>query len=200
MENSAEKKTGIDKAGEDLFSFAVDREDVKALVANLPEETDIQGVTVEYELQILKIISVGWSISYYLEKSPQKTQLAELYWQTVQQFSESLSSSTELMTGHAIDYFQILKDRLAGRRAAVQKGPLLDHLWHLFVLLKHRIAQRSAHPLQDRRLQQKRSHSVRLAVEHFVHQIIHDIVVAAGERLDESGKVILSLHRDGSHL
>ena len=43
----------------------MDREDVKDLVANLPEETDIRGVTVEYELQILKIISVGWSISYY---------------------------------------------------------------------------------------------------------------------------------------
>jgi hypothetical protein len=59
------QKTEIEKAGEALFNFAVDREDVKALVANLPEETDIQGVTVEYELQILKIISVGWSISYY---------------------------------------------------------------------------------------------------------------------------------------
>ena len=63
--NSADKKTEIEKAAEALFNFAVDREDVKALVANLPEETDIQGVTVEYELQILKIISVGWSISYY---------------------------------------------------------------------------------------------------------------------------------------
>jgi hypothetical protein len=65
VKNSADKKTEIEKAGEALFNFAVDREDVKALVANLPEETDIQGVTVEYELQILKIISVGWSISYY---------------------------------------------------------------------------------------------------------------------------------------
>ncbi len=83
MKNSEEKKTGIEKAGEDLFDFAVDREDVKALVANLPEEADIHGVTVEYELQLLKIISVGWSISYYLEKGPQKTQLAELYWQAV---------------------------------------------------------------------------------------------------------------------
>jgi hypothetical protein len=112
VENSAEKKTGIEKAGEDLFNFAVDREDVKELVANLPEEADIQGVTIEYELQILKIISVGWSISYYLEKGPQKTQLAELYWQAVQKFSETISTSTGLMTGHEIDYFQILKDRL----------------------------------------------------------------------------------------
>ena len=112
MENSEEKKTGIEKAGEDLFNFAVDREDVKAFVANLPEEADIQGVTVEYELQILKIISVGWSIAYYLEKGSHKTQLAEFYWQAVQQFAKSISTSTGLVTGHEIDYFQILKDRL----------------------------------------------------------------------------------------
>jgi len=112
VKNSADNKTEIEKAGEALFNFAVDHEDVKALVANLPEETDIQGVTVEYELQILKIISVGWSISYYLEKGPQKTQLAELYWQAVEQFSQSISRSTGLMTGHEIDYFQILKERL----------------------------------------------------------------------------------------
>ena len=123
MEDSEEKKTTIEKAGEDLFNFAVDREDVKALVARLPEEAHIQGVTVEYELQILKIISVGWSISYYLEKSPQKTQLAELYWQAVQQFSKSLSTSTEVMIGHAIDYFQVLKDRLDMYLDALYKKP-----------------------------------------------------------------------------
>jgi len=126
MENSAEKKTGIEKAGEDLFNFAVDREDVKALVAKLPEETDIQGVTVEYELQILKIISVGWSISYYLEKGPQKNQLAEFYWQAVQQFSKSLSASTELMTGQEIDYFRILKDRLDMYLGALNENPYVS--------------------------------------------------------------------------
>jgi len=126
MENSAEKKTGIEKAGEDLFNFAVDREDVKALVAKLPEETDIQGVTVEYELQILKIISVGWSISYYLEKGPQKNQLAEFYWQAVQQFSKGLSASTELMIGQEIDYFQILKDRLDMYLGALNENPYVS--------------------------------------------------------------------------
>jgi hypothetical protein len=123
MENSEEEKRGIEKAGTDLFNFAVDREDVKALMARLPEEADIQRVTVEYELQILKIISVGWSISYYLEKGPHKTQLAELYWQAVQKFSETISTSTELMTGHEINYFQILKDRLNMYLHALNENP-----------------------------------------------------------------------------
>jgi hypothetical protein len=123
MKTSEEKKTGIEKAGEDLFNFAVDREDVKTLVANLPEEIDVQVVTVEYELQILKIISVGWSIAYYLEKGPQKTQLAECYWQEVQQFANNISASTGLVTGHEIDYFQILKDRLDMYLAALNENP-----------------------------------------------------------------------------
>jgi hypothetical protein len=126
MENSEGEKRGIEKAGTDLFNFAVDREDVKTLMAHLPEEAEIQRVTVEYELQILKIISVGWSISYYLEKGPHKTQLAELYWQEVQKFSETISTSTGLMTGHEIDYFQILKDRLNMYLHALNENPYLS--------------------------------------------------------------------------
>jgi len=122
MENS-EIKSGIEKASEDLISFAVDREDVKWLMAQLPEEAEIKRGTVEYELQILKIISVGWSISYYLENSPQKNQLLELYWNAVYEFSQSISTTTGLMIGHDIDYFQILKDRLDMYVDAMAKKP-----------------------------------------------------------------------------
>lgn len=55
-------------AATDLFDFAVDREDTKALMARLPADTAANRVAVEYELQALRIISVGWSISYYLER------------------------------------------------------------------------------------------------------------------------------------
>jgi hypothetical protein len=112
MEDSEKEKSGIEKAGEDLFNFAIDREDVKCFMAHLAEEADIKRSTVEYELQILKIISVGWSASYYLENNPQKNQLLDLYWKAVYDFSHSISSTTELMTGQNIDYFQTLKDRL----------------------------------------------------------------------------------------
>ncbi|OEU65731.1 MAG: hypothetical protein BBJ57_11775 [Desulfobacterales bacterium PC51MH44] len=117
------KKAEIEKAGEDLLSFAIDREDVKWLMAHLPEEAEIKRGTVEYELQILKIISVGWSISYYLENSPQKNQLLELYWNAVYEFSQSISTTTGLMIGHDIDYFQILKGRLDMYVDAMAKKP-----------------------------------------------------------------------------
>ncbi len=54
MNNAEKKKSELEKAGEDLLDFAVDRVDVKWLMDRLPEEADIKRVTVEYELQILK--------------------------------------------------------------------------------------------------------------------------------------------------
>ena len=122
MENS-EIESGIEKAGEDLLSFAIDREDVKWLMAQLPEEAEIKLGTVEYELQILKIISVGWSISYYLENSSHKNQLLELYWNAVYELSQSISSTAGLMIDNDIDYFQILKDRLDMYVDAMAKKP-----------------------------------------------------------------------------
>lgn len=123
MTNSTEKKTEIEKAGEDLLDFAVDREDVNWLMGRLPEQADIKRVTVEYELQILKIISIGWSLSYYLENSPPKTELLELYWNSINEFSQSISTTTEYMIGQHVDYFQILKDRLERYVAALEKHP-----------------------------------------------------------------------------
>ena len=95
MENSENKKSEIEKTGEDLFNFAIDREDVKWLMDRLPPEADVKRTTVEYELQILKIITVGWSISYYLANSPQKNVLVERYWNDVNEFSRNLTTTME---------------------------------------------------------------------------------------------------------
>jgi len=112
MGDSNEKKSEIEKVRDDLFNFAVDREDIKWLMERLPKEANIKRSMVEYELQILKIISVGWSISYYLENNPHKNPLLELFWMAIYEFSQQLSTTTELMIGQDIDYFQILKERL----------------------------------------------------------------------------------------
>ena len=123
MNNAEKKKTELEKTAADLLEFAVDREDVKWLMARLPEEADIKRVTVEYELQILKIIGVGWSLSYYLANSPQKAALLELYWNSINEFSQGLSTATEYMIGQHIDYFDILKDRLNMYLDALEKHP-----------------------------------------------------------------------------
>ena len=123
MEKSEKPKSNVEQAAEDLFDYAIDREDVKWLMENLAKEADIRRTTVEYELPILKIISVGWSLSYYLEASPQKDELSRLYWTAVNDFSKDLSTTTEMMTGQKIDYFDILKERLDMYVKALEQHP-----------------------------------------------------------------------------
>jgi hypothetical protein len=123
VKDSESEKSLLEHAGEELFAFAVDREDVKTLLAMLPEEAGVERGRVEYELGILRIISVGWSISYFLDLSPQKNRLLEIYWNAVQEFSTNLSRTAGLMVGKDIDYFQILKDRLNRYVEAMRREP-----------------------------------------------------------------------------
>jgi len=116
-------KSPVEQAGQDLFNFAIEREDTKWLMARLPAEAGVKPATVEYELQILKIISVGWSIAYFLAEWPEKQPLIEIFWGAVREFSDGLSSTTEMMTGQDIDYFQTLKERLDGYLDALQRHP-----------------------------------------------------------------------------
>ena len=53
MENKAKDTSLIEQAGDDLFNFAVDRQDVKTLIAHLHDEVQCKPATIEYELQIL---------------------------------------------------------------------------------------------------------------------------------------------------
>ena len=123
IKKNKEKKSEVEIAGENLFNFATDREDIKTFIAHLPKETKCTPAAIEYELQLLKIIITGWSISFYLENYSQKDELAEIYWKSIHEFSGALSETTQLMTGHDIDYFQVLKDRLDMYVAALTEKP-----------------------------------------------------------------------------
>ena len=116
-------KPKMEKVCEDLFNYAIDREDIKWLLAHLAKEAEINRATVEYELPILKIISVGWSLSYYLTGSAQKDKLLNLYWTAINDFSKDLSTTTEMMTGQKIDYFNTLKERLKMYVTALEQYP-----------------------------------------------------------------------------
>ena len=113
----------IEDVGRGLFDFALEREDIKWLLARLPGDMETKPATVEYELQILKIVAVGWSIAFHMESHPWKTPLQEMFWQAIREFSQNLSTTTELMTGHGIDYFQVLKARLDMYVAALESQP-----------------------------------------------------------------------------
>ena len=113
----------IEQAASDLFNYAIDREDVKWLMDRQPEEAEVKRATVEYELPILKIISVGWSLSYYLPDGPEKKELSDLYWTAINDFSKDLSTTTEMMIGQKIDYFETLKERLGIYVKALEQQP-----------------------------------------------------------------------------
>lgn len=108
----SEPQFDLEQIKSDLVDFAVDREEIKFLLARWPDEAAAKAPKVDYELQILKIIAVGWGLSYYLQQHPAKEPLQELFWQAIQEFAAGLSETTGLMIGKDIDYFAILKERL----------------------------------------------------------------------------------------
>ena len=113
MSDAEKKKSPEEQASEDLFNYAIERDDIKYLMAHLSAEATVKPTTVEYELAILKIISVGWSLSYFLEGTPRRKQkMSERFWADINEFSKGLSETTGLMIGQDIDYFDILKERL----------------------------------------------------------------------------------------
>ncbi|RZB32122.1 MAG: hypothetical protein SRB1_01741 [Desulfobacteraceae bacterium Eth-SRB1] len=111
MNESSLKKISIEKASEDLFDFAIDRSDIKLILQNLPEDIKINRVSMEYEIQLLKILAVGWSIPFFLDKSSLKKELSESFWNAVQSFSQSISTLSSSSTSK-VDYFNTLKERL----------------------------------------------------------------------------------------
>lgn len=101
----------INQAIEDLFNYAIDREEIKWLMERLHQEARINRTAVEYELGVMKIIATGWAISFHTEDSPCKRPIVEGFWNRVFEFSNGLSE-TAGMTGTPIDYFQLLRERL----------------------------------------------------------------------------------------
>jgi hypothetical protein len=102
----------LSSTAKELFDFAIGREELGHIMTLLPEAAPVDRAKVEYELQILKIITVGWSITYFLEAFPHKDPLAMLYWEAVREFSRQLSETAERMIGEDVDYFEVLRARL----------------------------------------------------------------------------------------
>jgi len=113
----------MEKSAQVLFGFATDREDLKWLLDQLPHDAGISLGKVEYELQILKFISVGWLVSYHLEQNPLKNLVLGEYWGAVHELARSLSASVGMMTDQPIDYFQVIRDRLERYLKAMDDRP-----------------------------------------------------------------------------
>ncbi len=114
---------GLEKVSEKLVNFSVDRDDIKRILAMLPEDEAINKVIVEYEMPLLKIVSVGWAIAYYMENRPEKQALLKPFWDAIDEFSRELSSVTALTTGADINYFHMIKERMDTYGQALNRQP-----------------------------------------------------------------------------
>ena len=112
MATAENGNASLEKICENLVNFSVDRDDLNRILAMLPEDEAISKVTVEYEIPLLKIVSVGWAIPYYMENRPEKQALLESFWNAIDEFSRELSSVTSLTTGADINYFHMIKERV----------------------------------------------------------------------------------------
>ncbi len=114
----------VQELAKDLATFAIDRTDLKTLLSVIPENSSVNITTIEYELQILKILSVGWAISFYMPVSDRnKGPLAEYFWTNVKEVSEKISTMTETTSGTKIDYFEIIKERLNTYLKVMENAP-----------------------------------------------------------------------------
>ena len=84
-------KRDVENISQDLFNYAIDREDVSWLAKNHFALSKADPSTVDYELQILKIVGTGWCALYAMEHSPYKEAVSGLYWSAVQKFSANIS-------------------------------------------------------------------------------------------------------------
>jgi hypothetical protein len=62
------------------------------------------------------------------------------------------------------------------------------------------VTERAVQAVKNRGLQQKVSHRLKLALQDFLDQIIHNIAMVAGKGLDEPVHILLSVHRKCGHL
>jgi hypothetical protein len=112
MTSSFQHPVSIQEIGESLAIFSLDRESVLFALSRLPDEPSINKVAIEYEIQLLKILSVGWAISYFMEDHSEKSPLIKKFWDVLFEFSKNLSSVTSLTIGKEMDYFKALKERI----------------------------------------------------------------------------------------
>ncbi len=88
MTYSCQHSVSVQEIGESLANYSLDRESVLFALSRLPDEPSINKVVIEYEIQLLKILSVGWGISYFMEDHLEKSPLIKKFWDVLFEFSK----------------------------------------------------------------------------------------------------------------
>lgn len=100
---------------------------MKSILDALPAEVQAKRVVMEYEIQLLRIITVGWAIAFFLADDRLGKPMGECFWEHVRAFSGNLSTSASLAADAPIDYFDTLKQRFDFYLAALNAaGKVLE--------------------------------------------------------------------------
>lgn len=102
----------IDEITETLINFSIDRSDMQNFLCRFPTETTLNRTTIEYEIQILRILGTGWSINYFVHDKLLKKTLSESYWNSIKDFSHNLSTISSATMSKNFNYFDVIKQRL----------------------------------------------------------------------------------------
>jgi hypothetical protein len=112
MASSRAPEITVSQACQILLDYSVNRDELNEILQGFPEDIEINRVAIEYELQLLKIIFVGWALSYYAHQHPHKHALLETFWNGVRELATGLSTASSVSTGQDLDYFSIIAERL----------------------------------------------------------------------------------------
>jgi hypothetical protein len=102
----------VAQASHRLLNFSVGKNDLMQAMLTVPVSDRVNRVTLQYELQALKIVTVGWALSFFMAGGAKRDALSETYWNGVRAFAGAISSVTSGSVGKPVDYFQVLKQRL----------------------------------------------------------------------------------------
>jgi hypothetical protein len=95
-----------------LLNIAVNQRETKADLEGIETEVPVNWVAVEYEVQLMRIVTVGWAISYFSDETSVPDRLAETFWEGVQVYCSAVSAMTEPVLGSGADYFATVRQRL----------------------------------------------------------------------------------------
>jgi hypothetical protein len=123
LASNQKRQLSVEQVIHTLLNFCVNRDELKGILGRIPMDAGIDRVAVEYELQLLKIVSVGWGLLFFLENDPMKEALSETFWNGVQVFSGAISSLATNSIGKEVDYFEVLKARLSTYVNALEHFP-----------------------------------------------------------------------------
>jgi hypothetical protein len=112
MDIGSGKRTETRQAAHRLLNIAVNQRETKADISGVQSEEAVNWVAVEYEMQLMRIVAVGWAISYFSSETAAPESLAETFWEGVRAYCSAVSSMTEPVLGSGADYFGTVRQRL----------------------------------------------------------------------------------------